>query len=207
MTNEKTRRRGLQIIEETTGDVDIIVYTDGSVTDGQKGGAGIVMYRKDEVEPFKQVSIAAGKFCISGRAEMTAIREALKILTETDNWSKASILTDSKSSIQTIDRQLGSFIWHLVQELNNEEKKVNIQWIPAQCDLQGNEMADELAKQGGQMNQDECQISLEIAKGRIKQSTRERKQRKETFINRLNETKIHQLRTGHSFLLKSYKHR
>ena len=46
--------------------------------------------------------------------------------------------------------------------------KISLLWIPAHCDLPGNEVADDLAKRATVLQQGETPVSYAIAKARIK---------------------------------------
>ena len=52
-------------------------------------------------------------------------------------------------------------------------KKVTIQWIPAHCDIRWNDNADELAKMGSHMPQENVNTTYETAKQIAKQNTKE----------------------------------
>ena len=47
---------------------------------------------------------------------------------------------------------------------NREHRRVVLQWIPAHCDIKGNEHADRLAKQGANMEQEKLPITLKQKK-------------------------------------------
>ena len=46
--------------------------------------------------------------------------------------------------------------------------QVTLLWIPAHCDIEGNERADELARRGTEMNQDTTIVTHKIVKAKIK---------------------------------------
>ena len=93
----------------------------------------------------------------------------------------------------------------MVQIYSHFEKAV-IQWIPAHCDIPGNERADRLAKEGGSKEQTDKSLTYLEAKTNIKNSYNEKwkKQHPQTNqedpyykISRNDQVIIIRLRTGH----------
>ena len=87
-------------------------------------------------------------------AELIAIAEALSYIESTDHINTV-ILTDSKSSLQHLARCTSTFrgtsiaytVLDNVLRLRSLGKNVILQWIPSHVGLEGNEIADLLAKQ------------------------------------------------------------
>jgi hypothetical protein len=75
-----------------------------------------------------------------------------------------SVVTALKSQRPT---DLGDLIDQL-EGLTRSYQKVVIQWVPAHCDIQGNERADKLAKKGGALQQEDTRLTYEVAKSYIK---------------------------------------
>jgi len=76
--------------------------------------------------------------------ELEAIRRALLEI-ESLHLQNAVILTDSKSALQALKR------WENPNKtqsllLNLSHLAIDLQWIPAHCGIEGNEIADNLAK-------------------------------------------------------------
>jgi hypothetical protein len=74
------------------------------------------------------------------------------------------VLTALKSQHST---DLSDLIDQL-EDLNQSYQKVVIQWVPAHCQIRGNEKADKLAKQGGALQQEDTGLTYEVAKSYIK---------------------------------------
>lgn len=122
------------------------VYTDGSQIEGQVNvGAGIYC---------KLFSIykAVGKFKTAYDGEIEAIYVALHQLTcHLEKFDNVVILSDSQAAIQSIASLENtsteiSNCKTIIQNLQNANKTVVLQWIPGHCQIFGNDQADALAK-------------------------------------------------------------
>ena len=82
-----------------------------------------------------------------------------------------------------------------------EKRRVVLQWIPAHCGINGNEMADKLAKRGAAMTQHDNPITLAEKKTIIKHSFRAKKIPDNYHkLDRAEQVIILRLRTGHNRL-------
>ena len=94
---------------------------------------------------------------------MVAIKKAIEIskfniTKEKNKKTKIAIFTDSLSTLQALEGdQTKSARFDIITELNekyteafNNNIEITLVWIPAHCDLNGNEEADHLARQGTQ---------------------------------------------------------
>ena len=75
----------------------------------------------------------------------------------TDQTSNVVFLTDSRSALDALQNQNEP---HLNGTL--EKRRVVLQWIPAHCGINGNEMADKLAKRGATMTQHDNPIIVKM---------------------------------------------
>ena len=93
--------------------------------------------------------MATGKYCNNYNAEAAALVHAAKALREhlADAREKVVIFTGTLSEMKV---------------------KVVIQWVPAHCEIQGNEEVDKLAKKGGALQQGNTGSNYEVAKSVIK---------------------------------------
>ena len=104
--------------------------------------------------------------------------------------------------------------------LHSTPKEVNLLWIPSHCDIPGNERADELAKEGTKLNQDNTPVTHQIVKAKIKARKwrNTHKRAIDTYGNRRKpkfeierkwpkavRTLFSRLRTGHANELKAYQ--
>jgi len=160
---------------------DIIAYTDGSAQGGTTNGGAGVFFQKPAGR--NNIRVAAGKYTSSFQAEMTALQACLNAVKEEENkavliitdslsaWQRIKALTQGKLSTNNNEQQLKK---HL-QSCQSNNTNVHILWSPSHCDIEGNDMADQLANEGSQYDQGTAQWTHETAKARIKSTTKERK--------------------------------
>ena len=131
-------------------------FTDGSKKDGRTASGAHCPFigTSQSTRIDDQTSILT--------AELHAIATALRIMNrdaETGrgrSWGRVLVLTDSKSAAQVIasdpDRIDRTDIWLKIAKeytaLIQHKVEVTILWIPAHCGIEGNEVADFIAKDG-----------------------------------------------------------
>ena len=157
---------------DALGNPDVTVYTDGSVVDGTRtGGAGVVVRTGDET--IRQWSVPAGARCSSYAAELTAMLEAATWLKRTQDWRRAAIVTDSRSLVDALG---GETSHHRLETLRRELKDAEVGgrelvvlWVPSHCGLEGNELADERAKEGTTLQQAEVPLDQSTRRAVIRE--------------------------------------
>ncbi|GBO30562.1 hypothetical protein AVEN_112900-1 [Araneus ventricosus] len=139
----------LQFINEIPG-VDIQIYTDGSKNEENQSGSGIYIKSPREV---RKIKLRNPDSCSVFRSELLAIEAGLEAILNENNYGTVWILSDSRSSIQHLndwnnvgDRTCISIL-NLLRHIGVDHE-VHLQWIPSHVDIYGNEVADNLAKQG-----------------------------------------------------------
>ena len=126
------------------------VYTDGSARNAiSDGGGGIVLKLSKSVKITK--SIATGKFSNNYRAESEAIKTAAEMILESSGilLRKVVIFTDALSvitALRSASKPELNVLKASLGQLVSSRKNTVIQWIPAHCNISGNEEADILAK-------------------------------------------------------------
>ncbi|XP_064648747.1 uncharacterized protein LOC135500960 [Lineus longissimus] len=188
------------------------VYTDGSATDAiRDGGGGILIKYKDEEET---IAISTGRYSSNYRAEAVAIEEATKRLKQKRNKTRHRIVifTDALSVLKAMQDPKKEEMQNLTTSLRalcSCRKKVVLQWIPAHCNIKGNEKADHLAKEGSQLHQSDLSLTYKEAKTNIKAAywTKWKEEHKGYNANdnynkltRGGQVIIFRLRTGHNRL-------
>ena len=88
------------------GTRDMMLYTDGSAVEGVRcGGAGFVVTRGDPASPERVavMSFAAGLVTSSYQAELRALWEAMKWLSEcVDEWERVVVASDSLAALTAL---------------------------------------------------------------------------------------------------------
>ncbi|MGL5072521.1 MAG: ribonuclease H family protein, partial [Aeromonas salmonicida] len=176
------------------------VYTDGSATP-REGMAGAGVYCKK----FEN-SWAAGKNASNYDGELKAIKLALEMVRELPDKNIA-IISDSKAAIQAIasKESMDCEVRQckvLLLRLYNESKEVVLQWIPAHCEVYGNEKADYLAKRGSKMPQVPKNLSHTAVKAHF--STAIKKKVQKEWVNKGKDKLWQEITTGN---VKQHKNR
>jgi len=207
----------------------IAIYTDGS-TDGnqERGGAGIFIETASGEELLRQ-SAPAGMYCSSFGGECVALLLALEwVECMEKTWHhdhNIIICTDSKSLTDALDsgnwKDPDHWMRRIKHTLSNIISHITLLWIPSHVDIAGNEVADELANSGRDMDQSGVHVSQKIIKARIKRQkwTVTRPDAKLIYGDRLSpkmdvektwprhvRSLFGRLRTGHAQQLRSYLH-
>ena len=89
--------------------------------------------------------------------------------------------------------------------MTSKSAHIAVQWIPAHCDVAGNERADKLAKSGSKMEQTNHPVSYREAKTLVKRKFQNNFQQDHNYpsddqvphLQRSQQTTIFRLRTGH----------
>ena len=159
---EKEQRRAAEEAVDRVSVVDLTIYTDGAVEGGMgRGGAGVLILEGQEVR--HMWSAPAGAACSSYAAELTAMCEAVEwIGRREDEWTTASIITDSRSLLDALQGSGGESILRRLRErlwrFDESAQRVTLVWVPGHCGLPGNEEADRLAGQGCGLKQGDVEL-------------------------------------------------
>ena len=167
-TREELHELALNKLSEVV--TPIRIYTDGSTQDEQKlGGAGV--YVEDELgNSIFEASYPAGELCSSYSGEGVAAVRALEWLSS--NPADATLCTDSLSLHQAMEanqwKDPDPWIKELKTLIRNLPCNITILWLPSHCRVNGNDRADDLAKLGALMQQDEIPVTHKIIKAKIR---------------------------------------
>ncbi|GFV68164.1 RNase H domain-containing protein [Trichonephila clavipes] len=129
---------------------ELPVYTDGSRDDYYRSGRGIYIKSQDH---FLRIQRRNPDGCSVFRSELIAIDEALGSLASLPNGKEIWIMSDSRSAmqhlsnLQSVRDNVGVSILTKLKRLSTWHQ-IHLQWIPSHIDLEGNEIADTLAKAG-----------------------------------------------------------
>ena len=126
---------------------DLLVYTDGSKTEDGVAMSMACYHQRHAIESeARKIPDRASVFS----AELYAILLAVKKTTESTVANSIIIISDSKSSIQTVSQLAPKNpIAALIQKvLGESDKNFQLCWVPSHVGIEGNEMADKAAKEG-----------------------------------------------------------
>ena len=131
----------------------IAVYTDGSVLNGKNVGCGIYIVIPNEVS--YKVSHRLNDFSTIFQAEVTALKMAAELLTQEERSENTiNFYSDSLSALQALNSLIikSATVKSCMNSINNlgRVNKVTVRWVKAHINIEGNEIADALAKQGAQ---------------------------------------------------------
>ncbi|GJQ74934.1 hypothetical protein Trydic_g9562 [Trypoxylus dichotomus] len=121
----------------------IAIYTDGSKNDDGTGAAFVVYAGDEEIHSER---LKLDRVCDNYQAELVAINAAVKYV-KVMQVERATLFTDSLSVLHALrgmrkPTELLLQTWKLIREVN-----VELVWTRAHVGTQGNERADELAKE------------------------------------------------------------
>ena len=136
---------------------EINVYTDGSKLDNQVG-IGIAIYKKDKL--VKTISKALPNQATVFQAEICAIGTAAEELDKMkleETRDGIKFFVDSQAALLALqsDTITSTTVEQAIKKLNNLgiKHKITLNWVKAHVGLEGNEKADQLAKEGSKSNQ------------------------------------------------------
>ena len=179
--DEDNREEGLKAINHQIEQYDAVIYTDGSVPEGQaNGGAGVVHTCGDPRAPevVQRYHFPAGSICSSFQAEMVAICEALRIIS-TQCIRKTKIITDSLASqlyVRTLTQSnrprtsVEAEILTLLEHIGAAGGEIELTWCASHCGVEGNELADREAAIGTGMDQANTEDTFACAKSAIRRN-------------------------------------
>ena len=131
----------------------IAVYTDGSVLNGKNVGCGIYIVIPNEGS--YKVSHRLNDFSTIFQAEVSALKIAADLLTQEERTENTiNFYSDSLSSLHALSSLIikSATVKSCMNSLNRlgRVNKVTVRWVKAHINIEGNEIADALAKQGAQ---------------------------------------------------------
>ncbi|XP_004925502.2 uncharacterized protein LOC101744750 [Bombyx mori] len=135
-------------MERTTKFQTVRIYTDGSKIDGKVGAS--LSFRSNEVET-KCKKLKLSSYCTVFQAELLAICRSTREIIKHPKDS-FGIYSDSRSSLEAVtnNRSLHPLVVEIrrnLEECKRRNKRVALFWIKAHASLEGNERADQLAKE------------------------------------------------------------
>ena len=164
-------------------DTPIQVYTDGSAFNGSTP-ARCGAFLKFPEGPNFEIIHACCKSCDNYDAEIQGLISAIEKIHQhfgsgQGEPSDIVIFTDSMSALKALHSlepsHLGidSLALNINNLLTSYDIQLTLQWIPGHCDLQGNERADRLAKEGARKEQPDNPSSYNNIRRILKNKSKE----------------------------------
>ena len=151
----------------------IRIFTDGSAENAVKNGGGGIFIQFPEGTEEKNYT-PTGLLSTNYKAETVALERAAKhINLMLQSHHNIVFLSDALSVLLSLMRNQekdNNSLTGALAELSANHN-VTLQWIPSHCDLYGNEMADQLAKEGSKLPQEDKSTSFNEVKTIIKSNT------------------------------------
>ena len=185
-------------------------YTDGSAAEAARDGEGGVLIKYND--GIAQITIATGKYSTNFKAEAEALKRAAIEIRNNFPRTKPNVVifTDALSVLQNPRQKDLNEVKTALVDLA-AQTNLTLRWIPAHCGIQGNEQVDQLAREGGQLEQEDRYTSYTDEKNIIKTLSKKKwrqqhpnlqpvRQPPQTEQTRTGLVILFRLRTGHNRL-------
>lgn len=160
---EPNREAAIEKAEATWSTSDLVIYSDASERQGHLGAAAAAIDEMQQTTDRVQIQVGIMDRWSVHAAELIGILYAINIinLVAVRRWTRshsrvrsATIFSDSMSALQAIqnpgNKPGQQIIYAILQAAKNTKTHgtaIQPQWIPGHCEIPGNDIADQLAKE------------------------------------------------------------
>ncbi len=163
---------------------DVAIYTDGSgmaqqVDQPMKIGSGMVIYHG---EPNPEREVLAKSYHLAEnntvyQGEVYALKKAAEWINNHCEWESIDIYSDSQASLQALRSTtvISKLVRETKQILNQagQQNRITLRWVRAHVGHEGNERADELAREGAVLEEGQVEDCPDLPEAHVKQCIRE----------------------------------
>jgi ribonuclease HI len=165
-------KRAATVARLNSFNADFTVYTDGSASAGcAMGGAAAVVTRGIAENPvvLKELKMKGAAFTSSYEEELSAATMAVEWIAtaDVDEFCIIVLATDSQSLCAALSGASNE-VERLLNAIGDLPCRLIWQWIPSHCDVPGNDLADEAAKQATKMPGTGREVSLASSKALVR---------------------------------------
>ncbi|KAJ5483111.1 hypothetical protein N7530_002357 [Penicillium desertorum] len=143
-SDRETARERAETIRATS---DLVVYSGASGREGHLGAAIVTFNENDEVTELQQVQVGPMDRWSVHVAELIGIFYAVNVVFKLFHQRL-------NTAIQNVKNKSGQRIVHAIlqaaTEVQGENIRLRLQWMPGHCENRGNDTADRLAKEAAQ---------------------------------------------------------
>jgi ribonuclease HI len=156
--------------------VDLAIYTDGSKIDG-KVGSGYCVFRDNKYYTKRNYHLPDTATVF--QAEIYAIKKAAEWLLQQEySWKTIVVHIDSQAAIMalvsTTYTSTSVYETNLLLERVNKDNFLKLRWVKAHVGHEGNELADEVAKDGALLNDEILEDSPKLSYNGLRKQLMER---------------------------------
>lgn len=163
---EHDKIQALEDIEEVMKTPQKVIFTDASSNDSGVGAAVVMLDPDHGHQQTAQIGLGSAADWTVHTAELVAIHQATEMIkaitvepSQVHDGARAfTIITDSQSAIRAITCPSSGSGQHIVRRilqqvgsLREHKVQIHLLWTPAHAGVEGNEMADQLAKQAASL--------------------------------------------------------
>lgn len=155
---------------------DVKIFTDGSMKDG-KVGAAAVLLRRGQPDRTLKVCLGSDREHEVYEAEMVGLQLGLHLLATEGMVDEAGIYIDNQAVLMTLQAGRAKLLRHMFADMNtllnrvyreHDQIRIDTRWIPGHEGVEGNEKADEAARDAGESGSSRAELLPTCLRRRIR---------------------------------------